>query len=380
MFYPFSKELQEASKNFSHGNFGLWFNKLVPLDENKEFKTGDKAVMLYRDQYDRLKNSKLLKSQLQKRHEDHRHFCQMHAENGAGIIEIKAELKTPLITGIGNTHPSEVGMTLDHTLGIPYIPATSIKGLVRLAHILNLLDDPVKCDQLITGKELDDTHPDSLIPAIFGGDLEQGENQEKRIGSVNFLDAYPEKVPDLHVDIMNSHYGDYYADDKSLTPPADYLNPNLIQFLTVEKGTVFIFRAVIHGNDALADSVRQAFYKALEDEGIGAKTATGYGRFKRLHEKHNKKQDKSLSVEKRQLHVKQESPQTDIWENVTLTWSPGNQLITATASNKKATVTGKDLVPEELHKKLFGKKKRAQASRIVVEPIGNAFKIVKINH
>lgn len=385
LFYPLSKELQDADRDFSNGNFGLWFYKLIPLDDKNNFKprtprTNDKNVAsFYRETYDRLKKNNILQKHLEKRHEDQQCFCRMHGENGARIIEIRAELKTPLIAGIGNTHPNEVGMTFDHTLGIPYLPSTSIKGVVRLAHILNLLTDTGKCDLLIYGEELDDTHPASLIPQIFGGDLKRENESEKLIGKVVFLDAYPEKVPGLHVDIMNPHYGDYYSDESAPTPPADYLDPNPIQFLTIGKGAVFIFRAVIQGNEALQEPVLHAFYKALADEGMGAKTATGYGRFKPLFDMSKEKQTTLSPEEERQPHVEPAEPQTETWENVILTWSPGNQEIAAVSGNNKATAKGKDLVPPDLNKKLFGKKKRAQASRVVVEPVGNAFKIVEIN-
>jgi CRISPR/Cas system CMR subunit Cmr6 (Cas7 group RAMP superfamily) len=87
-------------------------------------------------------------------------------------------------------------------------------------------------------------------------------------------------VPDLHVDIMNPHYGDYYGADTSRTPPADYLNPVPIKFLTVAKDTAFIFRALVGKNQVdLVKKVKNAFEKALTAEGVGAKTAVGYGRF-----------------------------------------------------------------------------------------------------
>jgi CRISPR type III-B/RAMP module RAMP protein Cmr6 len=171
-------------------------------------------------------------------------------------------------------------------MGIPYLPATGIKGLVRLAHILNLIADQEKADFLIQGNELDDAHPDSLIPEIFGGGLQRGEETKIFRGKVIFLDAYPENIPDLHVDIMNPHYVKYYEDDDALIPPADYLNPRPVQFLTVRQGTVFIFRAVVTGSDTLQVPILQAFEKALTDQGIGAKTAVGYGRFEKLHEIH----------------------------------------------------------------------------------------------
>lgn len=287
--YPFSKELQQAiSAGFGGGNFGLWFYKLVPLNERDDFKAcgrnnNDKNIpAFYRETYNRIKdNNSLLKNLLEQKHKYQENFCRQHANNGSKVVEIKAELQSALITGIGKTHPGEVGMTFDHTLGIPYLPATGIKGLVRLAHILNLIQDEDKAKVLIHGDEkslwLDDTHPESRIPDLFGGEL-MGDDGNHR-GKVIFLDAYPESIPDLHVDIMNPHYGKYYGDDTGKTPPADYLDPVPVQFLTVRKGTVFIFRAVVHETETGQETIAEAFYTALTEQGFGAKTAVGYGHF-----------------------------------------------------------------------------------------------------
>ncbi|SPD72999.1 hypothetical protein PITCH_A1640009 [uncultured Desulfobacterium sp.] len=71
-------------------------------------------------------------------------------------------------------------------------------------------------------------------------------------------------------------------------------------------------------------------------------------------------------------------PDFVIWENVYLTWSPGDGIITATSEGKKASVKGKEIVPEPLKNSLFGKKKRATAGKVKVEPVGNGYRIVEI--
>jgi hypothetical protein len=99
---------------------------------------------------------------------------------------------------------------------------------------------------------------------------------QKKKGEVVFLDAYPKDVPQLHIDIMNPHYGPYYSDG---VPPADHHNPTPIKFLTVAPGTTFIFRAVTKKENGLPQKVKKALLSALTEEGVGAKTAVGYGRF-----------------------------------------------------------------------------------------------------
>lgn len=71
--------------------------------------------------------------------------------------------------------------------------------------------------------------------------------------------------------------------------------------------------------------------------------------------------------------------QEEIWEDVTLSYTPNNGVITASREGKKATTSSRDLVPENLQEKLFGRKKCAQAKRVTVEPLGNSFQIVDID-
>ena len=74
----------------------------------------------------------------------------------------------------------------------------------------------------------------------------------------------------------------------------------------------------------------------------------------------------------------EETRELIIWENVYLSWSPGNDIITASFEGKKATTKGKELVPEHLKSKLFGKKKSATAEKVKVEPVGNSYRIIEI--
>ena len=73
-------------------------------------------------------------------------------------------------------------------------------------------------------------------------------------------------------------------------------------------------------------------------------------------------------------------PELIPWKLATLSWNPGNQTLTATKHNKKAEVkigSDKSFVPEKFHKELFKKGKSVEVN-LTVEPIGNAFKIFKI--
>ena len=72
-----------------------------------------------------------------------------------------------------------------------------------------------------------------------------------------------------------------------------------------------------------------------------------------------------------------EPVQRETWETAFLSYLPNTGEISATAEGRKAVTRDKSLVPDAISKKLFGKKKQAQAS-VVVEPRGNAFALVEV--
>lgn len=277
--YPLYSELASIVGNMEKGNYGLWFNKFVPINNFNQCKASDetgntsKPVELYVDKYGRI-NGRPVLNLLKQKHVQLSEYC-LTCNDRYDVITLKATLCAPLVTGIGQSHPHEISMVFDRNLGVPFIPASSVKGIVRFASTLSILDDyNAGNDETVEINEdgffKDEEHV--TIRELFG-------NQEYR-GNVVFLDAYPERVPELRIDIMNPHYGKYYSGEKEGgkdVPPRDNLEPNPIKFLTVAPGEVFIFRAV--AKKELIEKVKEAFHRALEVEGVGAKTSLGYGRF-----------------------------------------------------------------------------------------------------
>ncbi|MFW6271868.1 MAG: type III-B CRISPR module RAMP protein Cmr6, partial [Desulfosalsimonas sp.] len=264
--YPFYQKLKDASDHMDKGNFGLWYNKLIPISEKNNFKVcddkgDDKEVTdYYKKQYTKFQRNMATRKLLEQKHQNQNNFGNVLADKYE-TVSFKARLISPLINGIGESHPHEVSMVFDHNLGIPYIPASGMKGIVRFAHTLGLIGDipPEKIKKDKYGKEYFDDESEvdnywTYIPHLFG-------TQKKR-GAVIFLDAYPETVPELHLDIMNPHYGEYYSDDKNSKPPGDYLTPNPIKFLTVARETVFIFRALVQNHPPeLQEKVEKALLR-----------------------------------------------------------------------------------------------------------------------
>lgn len=163
-----------------------------------------------------------------------------------------------LIVGLGAAHVLETSITLHRIYGFPFIPGSGLKGMTRAYA------------ELVLGK----SERDDDFRRIFGSQ-QKGKEQA---GEVIFFDAIPAQVPRLKLDVMNPHYGEYYRGGS--TPPADWLSPVPVYFLTVER-TPFLFALAARRKEAngLVGAAVQWFKAALSELGVGAKTAAGYGYF-----------------------------------------------------------------------------------------------------
>ena len=211
------------------------------------------------------------------------------------IINFKPNWR--IIVGLGGESVYETSITLHHIYGIPYIPASSIKGVVR-NWIINIvygnedlefaegraIEDKVFCDVFGCPAELT-IDKDKKRKTKFESYYTKIEGKKKgdRKGKVIFFDAFPISVPKIEVDIMNVHYPDYYNNSKGEIAPTDTQNPRPITFLTVAKTD---FQFIIGSKDKnLADfvingkTISDWLKETLSVNGIGAKTAVGYGRF-----------------------------------------------------------------------------------------------------
>ncbi len=169
-------------------------------------------------------------------------------ENGGMVITIQN--RSPFVTGLGLNHPVENGFKWHHTLGVPYLPGSSIKGMIRE-----------------WGENWDKSQD---IEKLFG--------DEKKVGTVVILDAIPIEPVELKSDVMTLHYGPYYGGDE---PPADWHDPNPIPFMVVKENQRFqigIFPRKQNDHED-CEKLYSMLKEAFEYLGVGAKTAVGYGRF-----------------------------------------------------------------------------------------------------
>ncbi|MEO0200375.1 MAG: type III-B CRISPR module RAMP protein Cmr6 [candidate division WOR-3 bacterium] len=222
-------------------------------------------------------------------------------------VVFNKSLKTAyrLVVGLGSTHVLETSLTLHHIFGIPYIPGTALKGVVRMVSFWEIAKEEKKLEdlqkQLYEGKLSSSENEDRIKHKLLFGT--QGFK-----GLLVFLDAYPEISENeeiFELDIMNVHYKSYYGDSSGKTPPGDWENPNPITFLTVKKGIPFRFYVLfdefrakriledkdipekhkgmlegwINNPDNLENLLKGWIESALKEFGVGAKTRLGYGIF-----------------------------------------------------------------------------------------------------
>jgi CRISPR-associated protein Cmr6 len=177
----------------------------------------------------------------------------------------------------------KLGFFFDHTTGLPILPGSTVKGMLRSAfakatdkineksnnkaslYIQELLKN-------ITGNNWTLESIYNLEMSIFEG--EEGQSQYKRDV---FFDAFPLRKEDDENKFLGNDY---------ITPHKSALeNPNPIQFLKILPQVTFQFN--FHLQDfkwgeiekLTASNKSELFKQILLDLGIGAKTNVGYGQF-----------------------------------------------------------------------------------------------------
>ena len=126
---------------------------------------------------------------------------------------LKMNLDWRMAHGLGHENVYETAITLHHIYGIPYIPASSLKGVVR-SWIITTAFEKNEVNQIDLAKAEQRALQDKTFCDIFGCD-DKSYYQEARKGQVLFFDAFPLNPPQIKVDVMNPHYGPYYNDSSN---------------------------------------------------------------------------------------------------------------------------------------------------------------------
>ncbi|MGO1296753.1 MAG: type III-B CRISPR module RAMP protein Cmr6 [Vibrio sp.] len=176
-------------------------------------------------------------------------------------------LDNRLLIGLTGNGALETGCSLSHNYGMPCIPGSSVKGAVRAWVEQNFKDN----------------HPDE-IAELFG--TRDSDDIDRVSGLVTFHDAWwipfdkdkakPEPKPFV-LDVVTTHHQDYYNGkkdkDNNHLPPSDKDSPIPNHLLAVQGSFLF----VLEGAPEHVELCQKMLAQALQDNGIGAKTAAGYG-------------------------------------------------------------------------------------------------------
>jgi CRISPR-associated protein Cmr6 len=215
-------------------------------------------------------------------------------------------LTSRMILGLGGKGPLEIGLTIDQITGLPYIPGSALKGLTRSYALYKIAEE--------LGRELQGNEEDTKT--LHDLDIELMNNQmddasinlferefklknypmlfgtQDAVGRAIFHDAILMGAPGeiYGMDVMTPHFKGWYNTGNSskgapTEAPHDADGPNPVVFLTVNAGCQFAFSVGWRGQKE-TDEDKQAhqFAKelleaALQEFGIGSKTAAGYGAF-----------------------------------------------------------------------------------------------------
>lgn len=278
-------------------------------DEDKPyFETGNLGLLYTRRYYDGLestdkeqgkyyekRNANLLKQAKNVFNESELLECINREENPGSRTFSAKTLYPGLITGIGLSHSCnhtgelKFGMAFDHTTGMPYLPASSIKGSLRSVFPTgdsetDALRAAFISEKLGKKQKLEVRILQQLAVEIFGS--EQDDVKQHIKGKDVFFDAFPDpkqcgKNGLLKIDYITPH------------TEGEFAEPKPISFMCIAPDVVFRFAFILTqtciGDITIApDEKCQLFKCILENIGIGAKTNVGYGRLEYVEESFQK--------------------------------------------------------------------------------------------
>jgi CRISPR type III-B/RAMP module RAMP protein Cmr6 len=213
-----------------------------------------------------------------------RRFLGLFRNAFAGRASITiAQSEARLAVNLADSLIQNAGICLDRLFGLPFVPGSAVKGVCRHAALHELKSAGEECQ-----RDRFDT-----FRSVFGtadNDFTHGElrpfrhllsdRSENQRGAVAFLPAYPVNEARIVVDLTNVHYPEYYRTGRTEDLSKERPQPN--PFPVVETGARFAFCLVLLGSTGdplhLQAAVRW-LETALTVQGLGAKTASGYGWF-----------------------------------------------------------------------------------------------------
>ena len=182
-------------------------------------------------------------------------------EDAQRFRQVTLALDSRLFIGMAGGGALETGCAISHSHGMPYIPGSSVKGVVG-HHVRDHLRGKEGCvaRRELFGAAASEEHPAGLA------------------GLIGFHDAW--WVPGsadfpLVQEVVTTHHPDYYSGDGK-KPATDFDSPVPNAQVAVQGSFLF----VIEGPCAWLGLAEDMLKDALHTRGIGAKTRAGYGFFK----------------------------------------------------------------------------------------------------
>jgi len=188
-----------------------------------------------------------------------------------------------LIIGSGYNYPAEenandyhMGFYFDHTTGMPVIPGSTVKGILKSVF--------PKTDDLQEIKEEKILNANSLLKNCNFEITMENWDKLFEVGNV-FYDAYVSSVPQNGKIFEKDYITPHNQEDSEIPNDiyAKFQEPKPLKFLKVAPSVTFTFQFKLKGSSINsgkfleAEKVCNLFKSILVDFGIGAKRNVGYG-------------------------------------------------------------------------------------------------------
>ena len=249
-----AKDTHETLNDIGRGAFmNLWYNMNYHLQDDLEITIKRKSKDLMKAvEKDRDKQLAKMKD---------------HYE----IRILEGKVNHTILNGLGAPHFNETNLTIHQLYGVPYLPASSLKGSLKswLYHT-GIQENPElhEIEQMLLGT--------------------QGNN-----GILQLMDAFIYQNAKIERDYLTPHFSAYYGGTGS---PTDDDNPIPVPFYRIVgeqvnspvtiKFVLLLPSHLRHMNNSsglsakeLMDGAVDWFSKMLTESGVGSKTSSGYGRF-----------------------------------------------------------------------------------------------------
>ena len=244
-----------------------------------------------------------------------------------GAISFTAKLGGRLIVNQAGGILENAGMCIHTHYNAPYIPGSAVKGCARHA-AWQSWDEMADGDAKIkaakeiaeifgypTGdskpKKEEDAEPGRVYLDEYLKSFCGFKDEDAHSGKVAFLAAVPETTAKLVVDLVNCHHKEYYARKREVATDDESPIPNF--FPAVEGGTNFTFTLVPlqDADETLLKRAEHSLKVGLLQNGIGAKTAAGYGWFDIPEDKTDVSIDESFLKDLEDIYLKEGKPRSD---------------------------------------------------------------------